>query len=471
MTQKKGRAAQWLSVLVSLTFLFYAPSAPVQAADTPEDLSLKVFDKSLNIEKELNVFESDFGGVLDFTALDLGGDGVSELAVAAGEQARPQIRLYRDDGSLINEWAPYGVGYEGRVAVAAGDVTGDGHDEIITGPGEGGGPHIRIFDGYGTALFNGGFFATDPSNRLGTEVAVGDVNGDGRNEIIVSYVSGDNNVIAFFRPDGTAVGQAIKRANDGIQEPVKVFAYDINHDGTDEIILGARRGEAPQVTVLSSSGQELLSFYAYAETFLGGLDVAVGRVSGQEVIVTAAGYSGGPHVRFFDLKGNVVIDPKFFAYDTGFRGGLNVAVADNNELMVMPMTTADGMSPEAYGKVIKVDLSEQRLYAYNFGKVEKSFLISSGISKFPSPVGTFHIWRKRPVVRMSWVYGPNDPNNYDLPGVQWAMSFLGPYNLHGTYWHHNFGHPMSHGCINISNANAEWLYNWAPIGTTVIVQP
>ena len=58
---------------------------------------------------------------------------------------------------------------------------------------------------------------------------------------------------------------------------------------------------------------------------------------------------------------------------------------------------------------------------------------------------------------------------YRLPNVQWVQYFVGANALHGTYWHHNFGHPMSHGCVNLTNKDARFLYNWAPYGTPVVV--
>jgi len=58
---------------------------------------------------------------------------------------------------------------------------------------------------------------------------------------------------------------------------------------------------------------------------------------------------------------------------------------------------------------------------------------------------------------------------YNLPNVPWVMYFYDGYAIHGTYWHHNFGHPMSHGCINMTIPDAHWLYNWAPKGTLVVI--
>jgi lipoprotein-anchoring transpeptidase ErfK/SrfK len=70
---------------------------------------------------------------------------------------------------------------------------------------------------------------------------------------------------------------------------------------------------------------------------------------------------------------------------------------------------------------------------------------------------------------MTWYYGPDNPLNYDLPNVPWVASFNGPYTIHGTYWHHNFGYPMSHGCINMFTPEAKIVYDWVELKTPVIV--
>ncbi len=58
---------------------------------------------------------------------------------------------------------------------------------------------------------------------------------------------------------------------------------------------------------------------------------------------------------------------------------------------------------------------------------------------------------------------------YNLPNVPWVSSFKGAYTIHGTYWHHNFGRVMSHGCVNMLTAQAKMIYDWADIGTKVII--
>jgi LysM repeat protein len=115
------------------------------------------------------------------------------------------------------------------------------------------------------------------------------------------------------------------------------------------------------------------------------------------------------------------------------------------------------------GKRFLVDLSDQMLYAYEGDTLVRSTLISSGTWRYPTVTGTFHIYLRYTSARMR---GPG----YDLPNVPYVMYFYKGYGLHGTYWHNNFGTPMSHGCVNMPTPEAEWAYNWSSYGTPVIVQ-
>jgi lipoprotein-anchoring transpeptidase ErfK/SrfK len=111
---------------------------------------------------------------------------------------------------------------------------------------------------------------------------------------------------------------------------------------------------------------------------------------------------------------------------------------------------------------IEVDLSDQMVYAYEGKTIVNSFLVSTGVSPYKTITGSFHIYDK---VLSGNMWGPG----YYLPDVPYIMYFQKGYALHGTYWHNNFGTPMSHGCVNLSIPDAEWLYYWAPLGTSVKV--
>lgn len=121
-------------------------------------------------------------------------------------------------------------------------------------------------------------------------------------------------------------------------------------------------------------------------------------------------------------------------------------------------------------KWIEIDLSEQRLYAHEGDKVIYTFLVSTG-KWAPTPKGDFRIWIK---LRYSTMSGGNkaDGTYYYLPNVPYVMFFHNGFGLHGTYWHNNFGTPMSHGCVNLSVIDAEKLFWWTepsvPSGKNVV---
>jgi len=109
---------------------------------------------------------------------------------------------------------------------------------------------------------------------------------------------------------------------------------------------------------------------------------------------------------------------------------------------------------------IDVDLSEQRVTAYEGQTPVQTYLVSTGLPATPTPEGQFRIWVK-------FRYDDMAGEDYYLEDVPWVMYFHQGYGFHGVWWHANWGHPMSHGCVNQPNDMAEWLFNFADVGTLV----
>ncbi|NJM20214.1 MAG: L,D-transpeptidase [Richelia sp. RM2_1_2] len=112
---------------------------------------------------------------------------------------------------------------------------------------------------------------------------------------------------------------------------------------------------------------------------------------------------------------------------------------------------------------IQVDLSEQRLIAWQGNKAVFGVIVSTGKRTTPTPIGVFNIYTKLNKTRMKG-------DDYDIPDVPHTMYYQGGYGIHGAYWHNNFGTPVSHGCVNLAPNQAKKLFNWASVGTTVVVQ-
>ena len=127
---------------------------------------------------------------------------------------------------------------------------------------------------------------------------------------------------------------------------------------------------------------------------------------------------------------------------------------------------------QAGDKEVVVSLGAQRLWAYEGEEMILTTLVSTGTAQTPevaTPIGHWRILAKLPMETMT---GTIDGEPYEVDDVPYVMYFTDEgHALHGTYWHNNFGTPMSHGCVNLPMDVAEWMYRWAPEGTAVTIIP
>ncbi len=122
-------------------------------------------------------------------------------------------------------------------------------------------------------------------------------------------------------------------------------------------------------------------------------------------------------------------------------------------------------------KHIVVDVSEQKLYAYDGDTLFMEESVSTGLELTPTARGTFSVFKMTPSRFMQGPIKGVSDQVYDLPGVPWNLYFTADGTvIHGAYWHDHFGTPWSHGCVNLSPLNAKKLYKWAEIGMKVVVQ-
>ena len=132
----------------------------------------------------------------------------------------------------------------------------------------------------------------------------------------------------------------------------------------------------------------------------------------------------------------------------------------------MPVTSVGGIPVSSGETWVDVNLTTQTLVAYRGTEPVFTTFISSGTWSHPTVTGQFRIYLRYEAQDMNGYLLGYD---YYLPNVPYVMYFYEDYALHGTYWHNNFGTPMSHGCVNLATGDAQWLYNFTSIGTLVSV--
>lgn len=462
--------------ILGLTLMWAGFPASVLAVDTaamripqPElphvDQMVAFYDATTFEKKGEFVFSTPKQG-LSMALADFGTDGKAELVVGAGVGEAPELLFLRKDGSEMKRFAVYAPAYRGGVNVATGDFNGDGRQDVVTGSRLGGGPHVRTFSFWGEPMAE--WFAYDASSRSGVTVASGEI--DARyagDEVVTAPGEGDPALLRVFSAQGEAIAEWYPFGQDftgGLRLAVTADGW---------ILVARAFGADPVVRAYTGQGALQSEFFAYYEGFAGGVQLASVKHNGHVEVLTAPGFSGGPHVRTFALDGTA-LNPGFMALDGVVKAGLSMSTGDidgDGQADIVVGVQEIPKGPTNGIQTILVDLSMQRMWTYERGVLVDSYLVSTGTTKYPTPTGEFFVSLKRDKTRMSWIYGPDNPDNYDLKDVPWVLTFKAPYNIHGAYWHNNFGQRMSHGCVNMSVEESKEVYDWARVGAAVVVQP
>lgn len=256
---------------------------------------------------------------------DISGNGDSEIIIAAGKGAAPEIKIYNRQGKLIGRFFAYHPNFKGGMSVAVADLDGNGQAEIITGAGPGGGPHVRVFNQRGQ--LKGQFFAAGEYFRGGVNVAAGDIDGKGGAKIVIGLGAGSDPAVKIFDRHGNLLGAFLaydKSFKGGVK--VTVANLDGRVDRKHEIITAPGAGHEPLVRIFSDRGELKRSFLAFNRSWQSGFSLAAGDLNnnGLADIVVGAQAGGDPQVRVFSGQGQLL--ESFYAWEGDYLGGVNVGV-------------------------------------------------------------------------------------------------------------------------------------------------
>jgi hypothetical protein len=269
-------------------------------------------------------------------AADFTGDGIADLVVGTGPGVPTRVTVYDGFfGDEIFSIAPFEPAFTGGVFVAAGDVNGDGIPDLAISPDEGGGPRVRLFEGWAFEQLADFFGIDDPAFRGGARASIGDLNGDGKGDLLVAAGFGGGPRVAAY--DGAQLGSngGPKLFGDffafeqSLRNGTFIAAGDVNGDGFADLVAGGGPGGGPRVYILD--GQTLISsgsinpignFFAGDVNSRGGIRVTVKDLDGDAKadLVVGAGTGAGSRVTAYrgsqiSLAGGTPLE--LFAFDTG----------------------------------------------------------------------------------------------------------------------------------------------------------
>ncbi len=249
------------------------PISQIENASFINGSFARIFDINGKIKRNgFFTYDKNYSGNSKIIKQDINRDGKIEILVAGNNS----VTLYDTNGLVINTIKPFGDKFQGGISIAVANLEGSGQYSILVSPERGGSNLIKI---YNNQLFDTGkqFSAYRASaTNLGVQVAAGDVDGDGR----------------------------------------------------DEIITGAGFGGGPHVKIFDQEGNLKKEFFAYGFNFRGGVNVAAGDVDGdgRDEIITGAGITGGPHIKIFNSANQII--NQWFAYDSTKRFGVKITASD-----------------------------------------------------------------------------------------------------------------------------------------------
>ncbi len=280
---------------------------------------VRVFDYQGNVLNQFFAYDKNFRGGVAVATGDVDHDGVNEIITAAGKFGGPHIRIFDKQGNLKGQFFAYEHSFRGGVNLAVGDLDGDGQAEIVTAPQSDKEAIVKIFDYTGHLRYK--FLAYADNFFGGAHLAIGDVDGDTNQEIITGAGYGGGPHVRVFSRQGRIKSQFFAY-DKNFRGGVNLSISDIDNNGKSEIITGAGYGGGPHVRVFNNFGKLIKQFFAYDPDLRSGVRISTGDLTGDGnvEIVTAPVRDYLPEIRAFSTNG--IFIKSIMAYNPRFKGGV-----------------------------------------------------------------------------------------------------------------------------------------------------
>lgn len=301
---------------------FYLLTGIVAAPAGGQKPEIKIFHSQLAEANKFLAYDESFLGGVNLAVGDINKDGKDEIVTGPGAGSIPQVKVFNQGGDVLAQFSAYDDKFKGGIKVAMGDVDGDGQEEIITVPQAGGGPHVRVFDLNGKVKYQ--FMAEKNNFSGGLNLVVSDLDLDGLAEIITAPLKNGAPEVRISNYQGKVLKKFLaydKKFSGGIS----LAAADINNDYSKEIITAPLSGLGPEVRIFFAAGELKSHFLAEYEKFMGGNNLAVGDYDLDGAVeILAARASGDPEVRIFDVKGQE--KAQFLPFSQDYQQGINIGI-------------------------------------------------------------------------------------------------------------------------------------------------
>lgn len=314
----------------------YGPPFIVAGAGFGGNPHVKVYQVKPNgveIKSSFFAFDGKIRCGVRVTTGDVDKDGQDEIIVGSGEGCNPHVRVFEKDGTLKPiDFRPFHPNSKTGVDVAAGDVDGDGKDEIIMSQFKNGDPWVKICRYNGERTIMGEWIAYEPGHDFGATVAAGDLDYDGIAEVITGAGKPGDPHVRVFEPNGDYRGDILAYPMYGHPETrrgIDVGAGDIDGDGKVEIatsVLGQIQSYT-KVYRWNAYRNIVMEIKPYAPKWVG-TNVTLGDLDGdgKAELLTGPGVTGGPHIRAFEMNKQPLSHLDFFPFLKNFRGGTDIAI-------------------------------------------------------------------------------------------------------------------------------------------------
>ena len=264
------------------------------------------------------------------SAGDINNDGIEEIILGSAAGFEPQVQILNNKGKVLKRFLAYDKKFRGGVNLSVADVDNDGQAEIITAPFSNGAPNIKIFDEFGKIKKQ--FLAGDKNLKVGINLAAGYLNDLQEMKIVASAGVGSEPQVKIFSLNGKLINSFFpyeKKFRGGVKVAIANLDGRKNHN-RNELIVAPGAGREPQVKIYDDLLKIKKQFFAYNRNWQGGINISAGDINNDGIaeLVFGANAGAAPHVRIFD--GNVNLIESFYAWPESFKGGVNLAIIKMN---------------------------------------------------------------------------------------------------------------------------------------------